>query len=382
MDYLQGRRIWDLTRITERVTPRVELTDLIRFKDHWYCAFREGDLHHNHPTGRGRIIRSADGVAWASVAYVQWEGADVREPRLCITAEGLLMANTSVFFVSRQPRSDGHFYQLDSSRTPLNDLEMNVARQSVTWLSPDGTSWSEAYACPSGVNLWRWEVTWHNGMGYSVGKEGAGTLWRTRDGKTWRLLKDALSPHEKCNEASLAFGPDHTAYCLMRDARRRLPLRGDRPIIGQSDGHEVGAGQGQSILGTHVPMFGIGKPPYYQEWEWKELTVDWGAAGQFRPVDEVFRAPLGGPKLIRLKDGRWVAAARILGPDRKDGHITLFWVDPARARLTLFAEFDGSTYGGVVEHDGRLWVSYGASDVSGIYMASLDIPDREKESKQ
>ena len=156
---VEGAVIWDVSRISDRADCRVELTDLVRFNGNWYCAFREGEIHHNHPSGRGRVIRSSDGENWESVALFEWDRADVREIRFSITPEGWLMVNTSVFFCSAEPRQNGAYYQLDRRGTLETDSESEVARQSVTWLSPDGVNWSSAYACPTGVNTWRWDVT-------------------------------------------------------------------------------------------------------------------------------------------------------------------------------------------------------------------------------
>ena len=352
---IQGTRIWDVTRITDRETVRVELSDLVRFKGHWYCGFREAEIHGSHPSGRGRIIRSADGEAWETAALFDWDAADVREPKFSVTAEGMLMVNTSMPFCSREARPDGRYYLLGVRGVPASDREPDVARQSVTWLSADGVTWSAAYACPSGVNTWRWEVEWHNGMGYSVGycgKDARGTLYRTRDGKSWRVLKEDFFPSGRGNEASLAFGLDDTAYCLLR-AGGPVPKAPVPP-------------------GACPPAIGIGKPPYYQEWEWREVTVDW--EGDVRPAAELLRAPFGGPRLMRASDGRFFAVGRVLGPGRDTGHITLFHVDPERARLTYVEEFTGTTYGGIAEHDGALWASHCSSDVSAVYLARVEMP--------
>ena len=343
---LQGKAIWDKKT-------RVELTDIIRFQDTWYCGFREADQHGwdvGQRPGKVRIIRSKDTEQWESVALFSWEGADLREPRLAVTAEGALMADVSVTF-------------RHGDRSATTDTEPSVFRQTVTWLSPDGERWSSAYACPTGVNTCRWATTWHDGMGYGVGKIGkdrSGTLYRTRDGKTWRvLLKDMVTrfdPRASADEATLAFDDEGVAYCMMRDAIPRAKLGG---VVRDSDGHHVKKGEGHKTIGADLPMLGIGKPPYYQEWEWKELTVDYGAEhGGPRPAEEVFRAPFGGPDIIVLSDGRLVAAARMLGPGRDDGHITLFTVDPEKALLTLVDECTGTTYGGILEHDGKVWVSH------------------------
>ena len=357
MILLEGSVIWDATRLSAGDGPRMELTDLVRFKDAWYCGFREGQAHENHPSGRARIIRSADGMRWESVALFGWDGADVREPRFSVTAEGSLMVNTALAFVSQRPRADGRYYQLDDPRGTGGDREPDVSYQSVTWLSRDGRNWSSAYTCPSGINTWRWETHWHNGMGYSVGyagKDVKGTLYRTRDGRNWRALKEGFFGGCPGNEASFAFGSDDTAYCLVRDAvlRARTDLRG-------SDGHEIAAGQTRKVHGDGLPALGIGKAPYYQQWEWKSLRADYGPEyGGARPCAALFSAPLGGPKLLRLSDGRLLAVGRMLGPDRDDGRITVFRVDPDAGLLTCLAECDGTTYGGIAEHDGMVWVSF------------------------
>jgi hypothetical protein len=379
MNFQQGRKIWDITRISDRTATRIEFPDLIRFKDHWYCGFREAESHNNHPSGRGRIIRSADGEKWETVALFEWDSGDVREPKFSITAEGWLMVNTSLYFVSKEPRPDptvakpgpatsftpmearqtaarsDYYFQLDWLGTTLNladnDLEPNVAQQSVNWLSPDGVNWSSAYACPTGANTWRWDVTWYNGMGYSVaewGKHMMGALYRTRDGKSWRLLKDKFLPEGHGGEGALAFGADGTAYCLLR---------------------------GDSATQAFV---GIGKAPYYQEWEWKSPLMDYGPEwGGLKPIQEQLTYGIGGPNLIRLSDGRLLGAGRAMGPGRDDGHATLFLIEPEKGVMTMVAEFDGTSYPGLFEHDGMIWMTYISSachkNIWEVHLAKLKV---------
>ena len=378
MQLIQGRRIWDRTRTADDEHPRMELTDLVRFKGAWYCSFREGMIHDNHPSGRGRIIRSRDGEQWETSALFDWDGADVREPKFSVTSEGRLMVNTAIYFCSREPRVGGHYYRLDEPGTPESDAEPNVGRQSVTWLSNDGERWSGVYACPSGVNTWRWDVSWYNGMGYCFGyggKDKSGTLYRTRDGKSWRPLRTEVYPQGRGNEASLAFGEDGTAYCLLRDGCLRTTEEDAGRLFRPGEGRESEKAGPAEVLGKGLPMFGIGKAPYYQDWEWQPLRVDYGPEfGGVRPAGELFRAPFAGPKLLRLRDGRLLAACRMLGPARDDGRITLFKFDPVEAVLTVFAECDGTTYGSIVEHEGKIWVSYASSDVSSVHLANVEAP--------
>lgn len=354
---LKGQAIWDINCIPDRDLSRIEFPSLIRFRDHWYCGFREGKIHMNHPSGRGRIIRSADGKHWETVCLLTWDGGDVREPKFSITPEGWLMVNTSVYFVSDEPRNPqgetaehvkavaptvqgrvqdarGAYYQLDKPGTPSTKDEPQVARQSMNWFSPDGLRWSSAYACETGINGWRWDVTWFNGMGYSVdyvGAAAAGVLYRTRDGKSWRALNATFfPPNDSCSEAALAFDPDSgTAYCLLRGSS------------------------------TTKAWWGIGKPPYYQDWTWVQPAVDYGPdTGGPRPVAEALGAVIGGPKMIRLADGRFMAAARARGPGRDDGRATLFEIDPASGCMTMLAECDGTSYPGLAEYAGKLWLTY------------------------
>lgn len=364
MDPIQGVRIWEcpkpfnMTQVPDPKKIRLEFPDLVRFKGQWYCGFREARIHENHPSGKGRIIRSADGRAWESVALIEWDGADAGTPRFSVTAEGKLMVTSTLLFVSKEPRSDGYYYQLDRKTlglglVPHSDLETDVACQSVTWLSSDGENWGSAYACPTAVNTNRFNVTWHNGMGYSIaqwGKNTQGTLYRTRDGKSWRILLDGFFPEGHAGEGALAFDEDDTAHCLLR---------------------------GDSRMGAFL---GVGKPPYYQEWKWAHPLVDYGPEhGGARPASDVLGVGLGGPNLIRLSDGRLLGAGRALGPGRDDGHATLFWIDPNRATMTLFAEFDGTSYPGVAEHDGTIWVTYIGSachqEKWEVHLAKVGLPD-------
>ena len=56
-------------------------TDLIRWHGKWYCTFREADAHVGGD-GKLRVLESADGKTWESVALVREEGIDLRDPKL------------------------------------------------------------------------------------------------------------------------------------------------------------------------------------------------------------------------------------------------------------------------------------------------------------
>lgn len=184
-------KIWDRG-------PHNAFTDLIRWRDRWYCGFREADAHVGGD-GRLRLLSSQDGRSWEPVALVAEEGIDLRDPKLSITPDDRLMmvAGGSVYqgtrLVGRQPR--------------------------VTF-STDGRAWSP----PERVldeGDWLWRVTWHDGIAH-------GTSYRSDPREDWtlRLVTSAdgrtyqpstkLDVPGKPNETTLRFLPDGTMLSLVR----------------------------------------------------------------------------------------------------------------------------------------------------------------------
>ncbi len=80
---VEARRIWD-------EAPHNAFTDLIRFKDRWYCVFREGQRHVS-PDGTLRVITSADGNEWESAALITSDNSDLRDAKITVTPDGRLM---------------------------------------------------------------------------------------------------------------------------------------------------------------------------------------------------------------------------------------------------------------------------------------------------
>src|SRR5688572_23187982 len=78
-------RIWD-------AAPHNAFTDLVFFKDRWFCTFREGKDHVSRD-GAIRVISSPDGRKWESAARLEDPAADLRDPKLAITPENRLMLN-------------------------------------------------------------------------------------------------------------------------------------------------------------------------------------------------------------------------------------------------------------------------------------------------
>ncbi len=204
--------------------------------------------------------------------------------------------------------------------------------QSLVWFSADGRTWSQRHEVGTPDN-WLWRITWHKGKAYGFGygtKNNRGlTLFCSDDGKTFKALIEKVDVEGTYpNETSMLFLADDTCYCLLRQDGK------------PSNGY----------LGTS-------RPPYTQ-WTWKKLD-----------------RRIGGPHMIRLPDGRFLAAVRLYDSPVRT---SLCWLDADKGTLTeaLRLPSGGDTsYAGLVWHDGLLWVSYYSSHEgkTAIYVAKVKV---------
>ena len=305
---VEVRKIWDKA-------PHNAFTDLVRFRDRWVCAFREG-AGHSSLDGKIRIIASPDGRTWESAALLPSPSdlPDMRDAKLSVTPKGELMALAA------------------AARRPAGPGPEPARHQTYAWFSPDGKAWG-APAAVGDPDVWLWRVTWHKGVAYGIGYSTTGEsfirLYRSPDGRKFTPVVNRLFEEGGPNETSLVFLPDGTCRCLLR--------RDGRP---------------------NSALLGAAAPPYAR-WTWKDLGVR-----------------VGGPHMIRLPDGRCLAAVRLY--DRRV-RTSLAWVDADEGRLREFLKLPsgGDTgYAGLVFHEGLLWVSYYASHEgkSCIYLAKVKLP--------
>jgi len=291
-------------------------TDLIRYRDRWFCVFREGK---GHAQGAGviRVLESADGENWQSVATIAKNGVDYRDAHLSIAPDGRLMLNAAA--------------AVPASRNPLTD------HYSFVCFSNDGREWSEAKRILESWN-WLWRVTWHKGVAYGVGynwdpkirggKSYRSALYRSKNGIDYEKVAD-LQP-EYASEATLQFDGD-TLYCLQRR---------DKP------------GGINAILGSS-------KPPY-TAWEWTDLGAN-----------------IGGPNLLKDPHGNWWVTGRMT--IRPQGPMTVVsLLDMKAAKLSEAYRLPSggdNSYAGMVWFDNQLWVSYYSSHEgkSSIYLARFRV---------
>ena len=293
-------------------------TDICRFGDRLYVAFREGESHVYGRDGVVRILSSADGFVWRSAAVIEEEGVDLRDPKLSVSPDGRLMVvmGGSVYdgrrLMSRRPKvsfSDAQGRRFSASTNVTIDPAI------------------------AGSDDWLWRVTWRGDRGYGVvyqvgDEEWATHLVSTEDGLRYRHVS-TFELDGQPNETTLRFQRDGTMLALVRREA------GDRrAAIGRAE----------------AP---------YTEWSWSYLPE-----------------ALGGPNFVVLADGSLLAAGREYADDATRTVIASMGSDGAWKPLLRLPSGRDTSYPGMLVEGDRLWFSYysGHEGKTSIYLARLRLP--------
>ncbi len=302
--------------------PHSAFGDIIRFRNQWFCVFREGRWHvaraGQEDDGKLRVIVSKDGEQWKPAALIAEPGIDLRDPHLSVTADERLMivAGGSEYpqgkYVTRQPR---------------------------VMFSKDGMAWTASQKVLA-QGHWLWRVTWYRGKAYGVSKYGSPSrempgnprrvnLVTSADGVNWETIVELGVP-----------GGDETTVRFLKDGRMVALMR-------------------RALGGDDEAMIGWSKPPYKQ-WQWAKTN-------HF----------VGGPNFIVLPGDEMVAGGRLFPngdrakPQTAIGPMTLNSYDP---KLVLPSGGD-SSYPGFAWHGGMLWTMYYSSHEgkTAIYLAKVRV---------
>jgi len=304
-------------------------TDLIRYRGDLYCTFREGSGHIPGRNGLIRVIRSRDGMNWKSIALLDEPHVDLRDPKLSITAKDRLMINAgaSYYHDSKRIGIESRVAFYDSETESFGNLQKVVLPQ----------------AAVSGFD-WLWRVTWRKGWAWGCVQqvpdqgERALHLVRSRDGVHYEHVAELEVPSP--TETTLRFLEDGTMLAMIRRTGKE-------------------------------PIGWIGRAPVpYTDWKYQRTNKRFG-----------------GPNLVQLPNGGWLAGSRQYGGQ---GAKTALWrFDPVLAEfddlLQLPSGGDTSYPGFVVDADSqRVWVSYYSSHEgkSAIYLASLRLETLESQQPQ
>ena len=178
--------------------PHNAFTDLLRFRERWWCVFREAEAH-DSPGGMVRVLRSDTGERWESAGSVRERGIDLRDPKLSITPDGRLM-----LLMGGCVYDDNGEYLTRSPRVSFSE---------------DGYAWT-APCKVLAEDHWLWRATWHDGRAYSLSKLGEGKeprrgfLYSSVDGIEWEWITEFKLPG--VSETTLRFLPDGEMVALIR----------------------------------------------------------------------------------------------------------------------------------------------------------------------
>lgn len=306
------RKIWD-------GGPHNAFTDLIMFRNSYYCVFREGSGHIPGTDGVIRILRSTDLIKWESVALLKKEGIDLRDAKLSVMPGGRMMIimGGSIY---KEGKILGRIPHVSFS--DKKGLEFSVPQKIA--INPELVSWGD----------WIWRVTWHKKTGYGIDyqigpdeRKGPTFLFlvRTRDGRSF----EKVSPIELDgfpNEATLRFDRSGKLYALIRrelDDQKGVWATSDAP---------------------------------FTQWEFSKLENR-----------------LGGPNFIFTRDEKVIMGSRV--HDGKEVFTGIYTGDKAgRFELAMRLPSGGdNSYPGLLLEKKRLIVSYYSSHEgkSAIYLAVI-----------
>ncbi len=287
-------------------------TSLLYFDKHFYCSFRQGSGHVGGDDGVVQIIRSKDRVNWESIAVLQKDGYDLRDPKLSVTPDGRIMVIIG-----------GSVYE---NRNLVSRLPH------VSFSNRSGTSFShpQPVSVDSRIKTetdWLWRVTWHGKTGYGViyRLPRKISLVKTTDGINYELVKDFEEVHQDPNETTVRFAPDGEMFMMVR---RRT---------------------GKGLWGRSLPP--------YQDWNWTDTGIDFG-----------------GPDFEIIRDGLFIAGTRVYEKPVYTGIYLADKKGKFRKIFRLPSGGDNSYPGFVVAKD-RIYMSYYSSHEgnSSVYLAEIPI---------
>ncbi|MHC4070273.1 MAG: exo-alpha-sialidase [Planctomycetota bacterium] len=310
VEVVEVKKIWDKA-------PHSAFTDLVRWKDTFYCAFRQGRGHVS-TDGKIRILESKDANLWDSPALIALTGFDLRDAHLSVTPDNRLM-----LLGGAAPRKK------DGQSAPTGTFVS---------FSHDGNKWTTPQIVVN-PGRWLWCVTWNKGKAYGVSyTAGKGQpyleLLTSTDGINYKQHVPKLFEQGYPNEVTLRFDTDGTCYAIIRRDRRETE--------------------------SSTALLGISRPNYKQ-WQFKDLGPDFKG--------------FGGPNLIKIPSGHWLAAGRM---HQGGSHTALTYIDVKSDTMTKLAKLPSggdTSYPGLLWYDGMLYVSYysGHEGKTSIYLAKVKI---------
>lgn len=309
-DAIQVSKIWD-------TASHSAFTELIRFKGAFYCSFREGSGHMPGTDGKARIIRSVDGEKWESVALLEMEGIDIRDPKISVTPDGRIMVMIGGSVYDQKVRSKLLSMYPLVSFSDASGKNFSAPEKAV--IDPEVLT---------GRN-WIWRVTWHKGVGYGI-DYGSRTpyLMKTSDGKYFEKVSK-LDVDGYPNESAVRFDKNDRIHVLIR----------------REEGDKMG-------------VFAQSAPPY-THWSYNKIQMR-----------------LGGPNFI-FYNNHIIIGSRLYEPSGAETAIRIADLNGNFLKTIKLPSKGDTSYPGMVVHNGKLWFSYYSSHEgkTSIYLAKIPLKE-------
>lgn len=295
-------------------------TSLIKFQGYFYCAFRSGEKHVYGKDGIIKIITSKDGKTWNEVDQIVLQGFDLRDPKLSITPEGLIMVTMG-----------GSIYK---------DKTLLGGTPHVAFSNPTGTRFSPPQPIKYDENIktkfdWLWSLTWHEGTGYGGmysrrekeegNNETTIKLVKTNNGVDYQMVAD-LGIEGNPNESTIRFLPN-----------------GDMLMLIRREG------------GNKRAYLGKSSPPY-TDWNFTESPYF-----------------IGGPDFVAMGGDQYIGGGRI---DRQYTGLVSFGKNGNFKEVLKLPSNSDSSYPGFVFENDILYMTYYSShetEKTAIYFAEIPL---------
>ena len=297
-------------------------TDLTHFNGALFCCFREAQ---DHVSGDG-ILRVLCLTKDGQIHYQQRltiTGADLRDPKLCITNKNELMLLAYARYANAENKT--------------------TSTENLVWVSQTGDSWSSPSSL--GLNLWwLWRVRFNQS---SVFPEGYGFAYNRRADRIDFYQGDPKRHLQRVKQGALSLDKHGLGYPNESD----LIIEDDGKIIAliRRDADSFSAVLGESY-------------PPYTTWHWRDLNEY-----------------IGGPVMYRLHAEKYIVAGRAWTGKQL---ITRLWLlNPITAELNVLATLPSAgdnSYPGISLVGNELYVSYYSSHIdnrSQIYLAHYEVSD-------
>ena len=292
-------------------------TDLLLWNDNFYLIYQHSKTHFFDGDSKLVLLRSKDCKKWEKLSEIKYEGLEFRDPKLVVINKILFIYTLQNFVYDPEPS------------------------QTFCATSKDGYGWSEFKAIePKGYLFWKPKtldsLTWYNTAYWH--EHGKSILLKSNDGIKWEIVSTIYEGETN----------DETALEFLSDGKIIITARLEADPAWHS-----GSKNASTLIATSYP-------PYT---DWKKIKS--------------YLTRLDGPALLNVNDkiiavgrfdpeGRdnWFGISSVFGRKRTGIHLVK---DDKLTLITLLPSCGDTSYPGIVEKDGFLFISYYTNDVNKDY---------------